>query len=532
MSKTVLFTDPVDPVAHQMMKDHGVEIDELLEYDRDTLVEHLQNANGWIVRSGTTVTPELIDAAGALEVIGRAGVGVDNIDLEAATRRGVLVCNAPDGNTISTAEHACAMLQSMARTIPQANRSLLEGRWDRKKFAGAELNGKTLGIVGIGKVGRAVAERMQGFDMTLLGFDPLVSDEAAERLGVELVGLDDLLAKSDFITIHAPLNDETRGMIAADELASCKEGVRFVNCARGGIIDEKDLLEAVKNGPVGGVAVDVYSEEPPESDHLHELIEHPDVVATPHIAATTGAAQAKVAQQIAEQVLNALENKPVTTPVNGMAMRMAAKSEVQPYLQLADRLGQIVYQLADDQIESLTVRCQGDVPRRYAEVLSVAALRGLLNQWADEPVNVINAPVLAEDRGVRFTETREADASGSYKTIVEVVANAGPKEHVVAGTVFNEDDIRLVRLNDYDLEIRPEGEMLLYQNVDRPGMLATVGSLLAKADVNIGALALGRPARGETALTAVSVDDAVPEDVQKQIAAIEGVSGVRSIRIT
>jgi D-3-phosphoglycerate dehydrogenase len=303
-----------------------------------------------------------------------------------------------------------------------------------------------------------------------------------------------------------------------------------VNCARGGIIDEKDLLEAVKNGPVGGVAVDVYSEEPPESDHLHELIEHPDVVATPHIAAPTGAAPAKVAQQIAEQVLNALENKPVTTPVNGMAMRMAAKSEVQPYLQLADRLGQIVYQLADDQIESLTVRCQGDVPRRYAEVLSVAALRGVLNQWADEPVNFINAPVLAEDIGLRFRESRESEG-GSYTTLIEVEAQTADAEHVVAGTLFNGDDLRLVRVNEYDLETRPEGEMLFYQNIDRPGMLAGVGRLLADADINIGALALGRKGRGEMALTAMNVDDAIPEDVLEAIAGLDGVEGVRAVHV-
>lgn len=530
MADTVLLTDPIDPLGHEILSEHGVEIDELLEYDEETLKEHVRAADGWIVRSGTTVTAELIDLAENLEVIGRAGVGVDNIDLDAATRKGILVCNAPDGNTISTAEHACAMLQAMARTIPQANHSLREGKWERKKFSGAELHDKTLGIVGIGKVGRAVAERMQGYGMDLLGFDPIVSEEVANRFDVTLASLDDLLKRSDFITIHAPLNDETEGMIGAEELAQCKDEVRIVNCARGGIVNEEDVLDALDEGEVAAVAVDVYSEEPPESEFLHELIAHPNVVATPHIAATTGAAQAKVAKQVTEQVLSALSGDPVDTPVNGMALKMAGQKEVQPYLQLADRLGQIAYQLTDKNVNSLTVRCRGEVPRRYAEVLSVAALRGVLNQWADEPVNFINAPMLAEDIGLRFRESREAEG-GSYTTLIEVVVETEDSEHVVAGTLFNGDDLRVVRVNEYDLETRPAGEMLFYKNIDRPGMLASVGQLLAAADINIGALALGRKGRGEMALTAVNVDHAIPEEVLDEIAALDGVEGVRAVHV-
>jgi D-3-phosphoglycerate dehydrogenase len=531
MSHTVLITDPLDPIAYAMLEEQGVTVDNLLDYDEATLVEHLKEANGWIVRSGTTVTADLLDHADNLTVIGRAGVGVDNIDLDAATRKGVLVCNAPDGNTISTAEHACAMMQAMARTIPQANRSLLDGKWNRKQFAGAELHDKTLGIVGIGKVGRAVAERMQGYGMRLVAFDPLVSEDVANRYNVTLVSLDELLAESDFITIHTPLNDETRGMIAEDELATCKDSVRIVNCARGGIVDEQALLDALQAEEVAAAAVDVYSEEPPESDFLHELINHPNVVATPHIAATTGAAQEKVARQITEQVLNALDDEPVSTPVNGMAIRMAAQPEVQPFLTLADRLGQIAYQLTDERVRDLTVRCRGDVPRRFAEVLSVSALRGLLNRWADEPVNFINAPVLAEDMGLSFTETRQSDGDGRYTSLIEVAVTTDENEYTVAGTVLNGDDLRIVEINDYNLEVHPEGELLLYQNVDRPGMLATVGGILSDADVNIGALALGREERGSMALTAVSVDDPVSADVKQQIADIDGVSGVRIVRI-
>ena len=529
MAHTVLITDPVDAVCTDMLEEQGFEVDLLLDYDEETLREHVATANGWIVRSGTQVTAELIDLAEELQVVGRAGVGVDNIDLDAATRKGVLVCNAPDGNTISTAEHTTAMMQALARTIPQANRSLRGGKWERKKFSGSELHSKTLGIVGVGKVGRAVAERMQGFGMTLLGFDPLVSEEVANRHNVTLVDLDELIAKSDYITIHTPMNDKTRGLIGADAFAKCKDDVRIINCARGGIVDEMALLDALKEGKVGGAALDVYSQEPPP-DELTPLIEHPNVVATPHIAATTGAAQEKVAQQITEQVINGLTGEPVTTPVNGMAIKMAAQPEVQTYLTLADRLGQIAYQLMEGNAQSLTVKCSGDIPKRYAEVLSVAALRGVLNQWADEPVNFINAPVLAEDMGLRFSETREAE-HGSYTNLVEIEVEAGDETHVVAGTIFHGTDLRLVRIDTYELEVKPEGEMILYRNVDRPGMLATVGDLLAGADINIGALALGRKARGEMALTAISVDDPVPADVLDKIAGLDGVEGVRSVRI-
>ena len=529
MAHTVLITDPVDPVCTNMLEEQGFEVDPLLDYDDKTLREHVATANGWIVRSGTQVTAELIDLADELKVVGRAGVGVDNIDLDAATRKGILVCNAPDGNTISTAEHTTAMMQALARTIPQANRSLLSGKWDRKKFSGAELHGKTLGIVGVGKVGRAVADRMQGFGMKLIGFDPLISEEAANRHNVTLVDMDELIEQSDFITIHTPMNDKTRGLIGADAFEKCKDNVRIVNCARGGIVDEMALLEALNAGNVAGAAIDVYSQEPPP-DELTPLIQHDNVVATPHIAATTGAAQAKVATQITEQVINGLKGEPVTTPVNGMAIRMAAQPEVQNYLTLADRLGQIAYQLMEGNAQSLTVRCSGDVPKRYAEVLSVAALRGVLNQWADEPVNFINAPVLAEDMGLRFSETREAE-HGSYTNLVEIEVKAGDETHVVAGTIFDGRDLRLVRIDTYELEVKPEGEMILYRNVDRPGMLATVGELLASANINIGALALGRRARGEMALTAVSVDDPVPTTVLDDISALDGVEGVRLVRI-
>ncbi len=524
MPETVLITDAVDAVCVEMLEASGFAANVQLKRSPEKLKALAAEADGWIIRSGTEVTAELLEAADRLKVVGRAGVGVDNVDLEAATRKGILVINAPEGNTISTAEHTCAMLLALARRIPQANASLVGGSWERKAFTGSELYEKTLGIVGVGKIGRAVAERMRGFGMRLLGFDPVLAPEAAERMGVTLVSLDELLEKSDFITVHTPLNDATRGLLGKENLARCKPGVRLVNCARGGILDEAALLEALESGQVGGAALDVYSQEPPPPE-LEALTRHPNVVATPHIAASTEEAQEKVARQVTEQVIGALKGEPVLTAVNALALRMAGQREVQPYLRLAEKLGKVAGQLADGHLRRLVVRCHGDVPHRYAEVLTIAAVKGLLGRWVEEPVNLVNAPVLAEEMGLRLEEQR-ASTPGGFTSLLEVILETSGGRRQVAGTVFGADDPRLVRLDGYSFEVRPEGNILFYKNVDRPGMLATVGGLLAEAGINIGALALGRTGPGAVALTAISVDEPVPEDVLRGIAALEGVEDV------
>ncbi len=529
MAHTILITDALDPVCEAMLREAGMEVDVHIKQPPEVLKAHAARADGWIIRSGTRITADLIEAAGRLKVIGRAGVGVDNIDLEAATRRGILVINAPDGNTISTAEHTVAMLLALARRIPQANASLRAGRWDRKAFQGAELYEKTLGVVGVGKIGRAVAARMQGFGMTVLGYDPVLAPEVAERLGIQLVTLDEIFEKSDFITFHTPLNEATRGLLDADTLARCKRGVYVVNCARGGIVDEAALLDALERGQVAGAALDVYSQEPPPAS-LAALLAHPNVVATPHIAASTEEAQQKVARQVTEQVIRALRDEPVTSAVNALAIRMASQREVQPYVRLAEKLGHVVGQLAEGPVRRLSVRCQGDVPQRYVEVLKVAAIKGLLQCSQSGPVNLVNAPVLAEELGL-VVEAGAQSARGSFTSLVEVILETERGERQVAGTLFGGEDPRLVRVDDYDVEVRAEGWVLFYCNVDRPGMLAAVGGLLADAGINIGALSLGRTGKGATALTAISVDEAVPAPVLKQIGALEGVQDVHLISV-
>ncbi len=525
----VLITDAVDEVCIELLETNDIQADVQLKKSDEELRTLSRDANGWIIRSGTTISAELIEAATDLRVIGRAGVGVDNIDLEAATRRGVLVINAPDGNTISTAEHTVAMLMSLARRIPHAYRSLYDGKWDRKTFTGSELYEKTLAIVGVGKIGRAVAERMAGFGMTVIGFDPVLSAEAAERIGVKLVSMDEIFERSDFVTIHTPLNDATRGLFNRETIARCKPGVRIVNCARGGIVDEEALLEALESGHVGGAALDVYSQEPPP-EGLDALIRHPHVVATPHIAASTEEAQTKVAKQITEQVIHALRGQPVQSPVNALAIKMASQPEVQPYLSLADKLGQIVGQLGDGHMNSITVRCRGDLPRRFSEVLTIAAVKGILSRWISEPVNLINAPYLAEEMGVSIREERDT-ARGGYTNLLEVEIDTDGSNRLVAGTVFDTDEPRLVRIDEYWMEVKPEGHLILYKNVDRPGMLASVGQILAGNGINIGALALGRTGKGSLALTAVSVDEEVPDSVIQEVSTLEGVQQVRRVNL-
>lgn len=530
MGQTVLITDAVAPICIELLEKAGITPDVQLKKSPEEIKALAKKAQGWIIRSGTTITAEMLEDVDELKVIGRAGVGVDNIDLEAATRRGVLVINAPDGNTVSTAEHTCAMLLALARRIPQANASLTSGAWNRKAFTGSELEEKTLGVIGIGKIGRAVAHRMKGFGMRVLGFDPVLSSEAAERLGIELVSLEKIYEESDFITVHTPLNDATRSLLNEKTLAQCKQGVCIVNCARGGIVDEKALIEALKNGQVGGAALDVYSQEPPP-EGMEELLRHPHVVVTPHIAASTDEAQEKVARQITEQVILALRGQPVNSPVNAMAIRMAAQREVQPYLHLAEKLGQIARQLSSGTLKRITVSCHGDIPHRYAEVLSISALKGMLADVLSEPVNLINANILADSMGLEVIEQRGV-VSDSFTNRIDVhlETSAGPRS--VCGTVFGADDSRLVRVDQYDVEVKLEGRLLFYSNEDRPGMVAAVGAILADADINIGTLQLGRTGgRGGMAMTALSVDDDISTDILARIAALDGVQGVKMVNL-
>jgi len=522
-----LITDDLSPACLALLRDAGVEPAIHVGVSPDELKRLAPDADAWLIRSGTRVTSDLIDSAARLRVIGRAGVGVDNVDLDAATRRGVLVVNAPDGNTVSTAEHTCALLLSLARQVPRAASSIADGRWDRKQFTGVELDGKTLGVVGLGKVGRAVAERMRGFGMRVLAYDPVLAPEVAERAGAEPVPLERIWAESDFLTFHTPLNDATRGLLSRDTLAQCRDGVMVVNAARGGIVDEAALLEGLESGKVGGAALDVFSEEPPPAA-LRSLLAHPRVVATPHIAASTDEAQEKVAIQVTEDVLRALAGEPVRNPVNGAGLRRAADPEAAPYLALAEKLGRVAAQLAPGPVTGVTVAVEGPSVQPYAEAVMLAALAGVLQPSSDVPVNLVNAAVLARERGLRFEERIRPEPE-DFAGAVEVTVEAGDATLTLRGAVFGRGDGRLVGLDRFRFEVRPEGHLLFYNNEDRPGVVAAVGALLAAAGVNIAGMALGREARGGTALTVLTTDEPLEARVLAAVAAVAGVHDVRAV---
>lgn len=524
MSFRVLLTDSVHLVCRELLEEAGMEVVDGTSWERPHILSRCANVEAWIIRSGTTIDAEMIAAADKLMVIGRAGVGVDNIDIPTATKKGVLVLNAPAGNTISTAEHTMAMLLALARKLAPATSSLKAGNWERKKYTGTELFGKTVGIVGIGKIGREVAFRCRSFGLKILGSDPVLTHEAAERIGIELVDIDRLFSESDYITVHTPLMPATKGLLNDETLAMCKRGVCIINCARGGIVDEQALLRALESGQVSGAALDVYSSEPPNSE-LTALIAHPGTVATPHIAASTEEAQEKVARQVTEQVIHALRNEPVETAINAMALRMAAQPEVQPYVALAQMLGRASRQLFDGAVLRFVVRCHGDVPRRYTDVMRIAALKGFLEGSWNEVVNLVNAPIIAENAGIEV-DTHTFHPGSSFSNLIEIEMSGSGGSFSIAGTLFSSEDARITAIDGYEMELRASGRILLYRNQDRPGMLASVGLVLADADINIGSLVLGRNIPGEEALTAVTVDQPIPEPILARVAQIKGVHGV------
>jgi len=525
----VLLTDSVHRICYDLLAAAGMEGVDASSWDKDQILQNCGEFDAWIIRSGTTIDEEFLEAATNLKVIGRAGVGVDNVDISSATKKGILVLNAPAGNTISTAEHTMAMLMGLARKLAPASASMKEGRWDRKSFTGSELYGKTIGIVGLGKIGKEVASRCLAFGMTVVASDPVITSEAAERLGIELVDLERVFEISDYITVHTPLIPATRGLLNDDTLARCKEGVGIINCARGGIVEEAALLKSLEAGHIGAAALDVYSAEPPP-EQLSALIAHPSVLTTPHIAASTDEAQEKVARQVTQQVVNALVGDPVVTAVNALAIRMAAQPEVQPFVILAEQLGRASRQLFSGTVRSLRVRCHGDVPRRYMEVLQVAALKGILQDSWNDTVNLVNAPIIAEEAGMEV-DVATFHPESSFSNLIELELNTSEAGFSIAGTIFGEADGRITAIDGYEMELKASGRLLLYRNQDRPGMLVSVGSVLAEAGLNIGSLALGRNIPGQEALTAIAVDQPISIEVIDKVSLIDGVRGVAMLEL-
>jgi len=515
----ILITDPIEQSCIDILTREGFQVDAKPGLPAEEIKKIIADYAALVVRSGTKVSADIIEKATSMKVIGRAGAGVDNIDSAAASRQGIIVMNTPGGNTISTAEHTMSMIMALARNIPQAQASMVAGKWDRKKFMGTEVYGKTLGIVGLGKIGREVATRSQAFGITTIGYDPVLAADVAAKINVELVSLEEIYRRSDFITVHTPLNNETRGLLNEQTIAKCKKGVRLINCARGGIIDEAALLKALDSGQVAGAAIDVYTEEPPKD---YTLVKHPKIVATPHLGASTEEAQEKVAIQIAEQIADALKDRGIVGAVNAAALRAGIPNEIVPYLTLAEKLGKLLAQVMQGQLKELTIELSGELLHKHSELLKAGVLRGIFSKLMSQPVNYINAPVLAQSMGVRISEKKEAD-SENYATLITVGYKTETEERSFAGTVFGGKYLKIVRLDKYYVEGNPEGTFLYYTNIDRPGMLAKVGAILAEANINIAGLSLGRTGVGERALTVVSVDNPIPDSVLQKVRSLDGV---------
>lgn len=485
--------------------------------------------HGLIIRSGSTVTAEVVAAAQNLRVIGRAGIGVDNIDVPAATQKGIVVMNTPGGNNVTTAEHAISMMLSVARSIPQATASMKGGKWEKGKFTGSEVFNKVLGVVGLGNIGRIVADRALGLKMKVVAYDPFISEEAAKRLGVELTGLDELFARSDFITVHTPLIPETRGLIGADAFAKMKKGVRIINCARGGIVDEAALADAIGAGKVAGAALDVFVAEPPPADH--PLLKLDQVICTPHLGAATDEAQLNVAIAIAQQIAAYLTKGIIQDAVNVPSISPELLNVLGPYLTLGEKLGALQAQLLNAAPTEVAIEYAGDVANYDVKSVTLAILRGLLARVLESStVNYVNAPAIARERGVKVVESKTSQPQG-FSNLVTVTIQTAKGPSTVAGAIFGQRVIRLVRINDFFLDADPQGFILMLHNRDVPGVVGNVGMLLGKAKINIARLELGREHVGGMAISLVHVDDPIPDPVMQELRTLPNIVTAQLIQL-
>ena len=527
MKPRVLVSDKLSETAVQIFRDRGVDVDYLpdLGKDKDALLAAIPNYDGLAIRSASKVTPKIIEAAKKLRVVGRAGIGVDNVDIPAATARGIVVMNTPFGNAVTTAEHALSMMMALARQIPEANASTKAGKWEKNRFMGVELFNKTLGVIGCGNIGSIVADRALGLKMKVIAFDPFLSTERAVDLGVEKVELDDIFRRSDFITLHTPLTDKTRGIVDAAALAKCKKGVRIINCARGGLVVEDDLYEALKSGKVAGAALDVFETEPATE---HKLFSLENVVATPHLGASTGEAQENVALQVAEQMADYLVNGAVSNALNMPSISAEEAPRLVPYVTLAQKLGNFVGQLTEGPITGIVIEYAGEVGEMNTRALTSAVLAGVM-QPITGAVNMVSAPVLAKERGIKVDEVRQT-ARGAYGTYIRLTVKTPDMERSVAGTVFSDGKPRIIQIKGIELESDFGPNMLYVTNEDKPGFIGALGMLLGNAGVNIASFHLGRHSEGGDAICLVQIDEPVPDSVLWAAQKLDQVKQARALR--
>ncbi|MDB5397050.1 MAG: phosphoglycerate dehydrogenase [Rhodospirillales bacterium] len=519
----VLISDDLSPRAVEIFRERGVDVDMKVGLKPDQLKAIIGDYDGLAIRSATKVTKEILEAAHALKVVGRAGIGVDNVDIPAATAGGVVVMNTPFGNSITTAEHAIALLFALARDIPQANASTHAGKWEKSRFMGVELTGKVLGVIGCGNIGSIVADRALGLKMKVVAFDPFLTAERATDIGVEKVELNDLLARADFITLHTPLTDQTRGIIDAKALALTKPGIRIINCARGGLVDEVALKAAVESGHVAGAALDVFMVEPAKENDLFGLEQ---VICTPHLGASTSEAQENVALQVAEQMADFLMNGAVVNALNTPSLSAEDAPKLRPYLRLAEQLGSFAGQVTEGGIGSITIEYEGHVAGLNQRPLTAVILKGLLATRL-ETVNMVNAPAIARQHDIKVTESR-SDQSSDYQTAIRVTVGNGKDHRSITGTLFG-DKPRIVSIDGVPTEAELTAHMLLIENLDKPGFIGSLGRTLGDGQINIAGFHNGRLAAGEKAFCLVSVDQRIDDSLLKRIGHLPNVVSVRDL---
>ena len=525
MTVKVLISDQMDPRAAAIFRERGIEVDEITGQSPDELAATIGDYDGLAIRSSTKVTAKLLDAATRLQVVGRAGIGVDNVDIAAATQRGVVVMNTPFGNSITTAEHAIALIFALARQLPEADASTQAGKWEKNRFMGVEVTGKTLGLIGAGNIGSIVAARALGLKMKVVAYDPFLTPERAIEMGVEKAELDELLKRADFISLHTPLTDQTRNILSRENIAKTKKGVRIVNCARGGLIDEAALKDALDSGQVGGAALDVFATEPATDSPLFGT---PSFISTPHLGASTSEAQVNVAIQVAEQMSDFLLLGGVTNAINMPSLTAEEAPRLRPYMALAEKLGRLVGQIVGEDVRSVAVEVEGAAAQLNQKPITGAVLAGLMGTYS-QTVNMVNAPYLAKQRGLDVKEIRH-DREGDYHTLVSVEVGTAAGSRRVAGTLFGNKAPRLVDMFGVEVEAELAGAMIYIVNSDTPGFIGKLGTTLGEAGINIATFNLGRRAAGGEAVALVSVDGEVPSAVVAALCAIDGVREVVPLR--
>lgn len=525
--KILVSDNLADSGVEKLMNVPEFQVDVVTGLGKEELLQKIKDYDALVIRSATKVTADVIEAADRLKVIARAGIGLDNVDVSAASKRGIVVMNAPEGNVITTAEHAISMLLSLSRNIPQATYSIKSGKWEKKRFRGKEVFSKVLGIIGLGRIGRVVADRALGLKMNVIGFDPYISREVIDKMGIEGVTFDELLSRSDYITVHTPLTPETKNILNAEAFKKMKRGVFILNCARGGIVHEGDLYAAIKEGIVAGAALDVFEVEPP---HDNPLLSLDQVIATPHLGASTDEAQENVANAVAEQIVDYLLRGTIRNAVNAPNIDGAILARLRPYLILCERLGNTMAQVSRGAIQEVSIEYIGEVSTESTQPLTISLLKGLLSPILGDMVNFVNVPVHVKERNIRVTESLRSEAE-DFTNLISVLVRTTEGDTLLAGTIFGKKDPRLVRINDFRLDAVMEGNMLLIYNIDTPGTIGAIGTCLGRHNINISMMDVGQVLERGQNIIFLRTDTPVPENVIKELLSMENVNVVQSLTL-